>query len=484
MSKQSPHPSWATQHRTKGTELRFLNGRYYLYAVSSKYDPVLKRAKKISGKLLGRIDEQHGFIESSKEKLRKAVGLPKINDGISTKDFGTQALMLKLASKQLQALELIFGEEAKALFLFAFFRLTEQSPIKNVLFYYMHSFFSQTWPNVKVSDKEISHLLRRIGENRTKIMEYQRLFFKEEETVLLDMTHVITHSHKLESAQSGYNNSMSFKPQVNLMYLFSAQQCEPIYYRLVPGNIRDVKAFTLSIQECNLKNIMLIADKGFYSKKNTDLLDKSLIPYIIPLQRGSSLIEYPKPGDQPNEMWDGYFTFNETIIWFRTQNFVSLYLNQALKIAEEKDYLTRIENQKEKYSMDAFFKKQIHFGTLALLSKHNEKTAEQVYISYKARTNVETMFDAYKNILDADTTYMQNQDAMEGWTFVSHIALQMYYNVYNQLNQQKILKKYSVNDFLKFTHRIKKIKINNLWYTSEITKPIKTLLDKLNLDIT
>jgi hypothetical protein len=229
---------------------------------------------------------------------------------------------------------------------------------------------------------------------------------------------------------------------------------------------------------------MLIADKGFYSKKNTDLLDKSLIPYIIPLQRGSSLIEYPKPGDQPNEMWDGYFTFNGTIIWFRTQNFVCLYLNQALKIAEEKDYLTRIENQKEKYSMDAFFKKQIHFGTLALLSKHNEKTAEQVYISYKARTNVETMFDAYKNILDADTTYMQNQDAMEGWTFVSHIALQMYYNVYNQLNQQKILKKYSVKDFLKFTHRIKKIKINNLWYTSEITKPIKTLLDKLNLDIT
>lgn len=41
MSKQSPHPSWATQYRTKGTELRFLNGRYYLYAVSSKYDPIL-----------------------------------------------------------------------------------------------------------------------------------------------------------------------------------------------------------------------------------------------------------------------------------------------------------------------------------------------------------------------------------------------------------------------------------------------------------
>jgi transposase len=484
MKKQSPHPSWATQHRTKGTELRFLSGKYYLYAVSSKYDPILKRAKKISGRLLGKIDEENGFIESSKDKLRKTVGLPVINDCISTKDFGTQALMLKLGSKQLEALENVFGQDGKALFLFAFFRLTEQSPIKNVLFYYAHSYWSQTWPTAKVSDKEISQLLRRVGENRPKIMEYQKLFFKEEETVLLDMTHVITHSHKLESAQSGYNNSMSFKPQVNLMYLFSAQQHEPIYYRLVPGNIRDVKAFTLSIQECNLKNIMLIADKGFYSKKNVDQLDQPKLPYIIPLQRGSSLIEYPKPNEEANKIWDGYFTFNGTIIWYRTNNFVHLYLNQALKIAEEKDYLTRVEGQKEKYSMDTFYKKQVHFGTLALLSKHNEKTTEQIYTTYKSRTNVETMFDAYKNIIDADTTYMQNEAAMEGWMFVSHIALQMYYNIYEELNQHKILKKYSVTDFLKFTHRIKKIKINEKWFTSEVTKPIKTLLDKLNLDIT
>ena len=461
-----------------------MNGKYYLYAVSSKYDPVLKRAKKISGRLLGKIDEQNGFVESSKDKLRNAVGLPKISDNLTTKDFGTQELILKLASKQLEALEKVFEEDARAMFLFAFLRLTEQSPIKNVLFYYLHSYWSQTWPAAKVSDKDISLLLRRVGENRTKIMEYQKLFFKEEETVLLDMTHVITHSHKLESAQSGYNNSMSFKPQVNLMYLFSAQQHEPIYYRLVPGNIRDVKAFTLSIQECKLQNIMLIADKGFYSKKNIAELDQPKLSYIIPLQRGSSLIEYPKPNDEANKIWDGYFTFNGTIIWYKAKTNVTLYLNQALKIAEEKDYFTRVEGQKEKYSMDNFYKKKMHFGTLALLSKHKDKTAEQIYTSYKSRTNVETMFDAYKNIIDADKTYMQNEAAMEGWMFVSHIALQMYYIIYEQLNQQKILKKYSVSDFLKFTHRIKKIKINDNWYTSEVTKPIKTLLDKIGLDIT
>ena len=119
----------------------------------------------------------------------------------------------------------------------------------------MHSFLSEIWKEINVSDRSISQLLRRVGANRDKIMEYQKLFVREGEKVLLDMTHVITHSRQIELAQSGYNNSMSFEPQINLMYLFSAQQHQLVYYRILPGNIRDVKAFTLTMQECGLKNI-------------------------------------------------------------------------------------------------------------------------------------------------------------------------------------------------------------------------------------
>ena len=94
------------------------------------------------------------------------------------------------------------------------------------------------------------------------------------------------------------------------------------------------------------------------------------------------------------------------------------------------------------------------------------------------------MFDAMKNIIDADRTYMQNSEALEGWMFVNHIALQCYYLIYQKLLEHKLLKKYSVMDFLKFTHRIKKIKINNQWHLAEITKPVLALLEKLKLHIT
>ncbi len=59
------HPEWATKHKRKGTELRLINGHYYLYEVTSKWNPKKKRAQKITGKILGRITPE-GFIESPK----------------------------------------------------------------------------------------------------------------------------------------------------------------------------------------------------------------------------------------------------------------------------------------------------------------------------------------------------------------------------------------------------------------------------------
>jgi hypothetical protein len=483
-SKFPGHPLWATKHRKPGTELRFINGKYYLYAVNSKYDPVLKRAKKITGKLLGKITEKDGFIISSKDTLRQKAERHIIIDTLTTKEYGSQQLVQQLASKQITALEQVFGEDAKPLFLFAFFRLTEQAPIKNVPFYFMHSFLSEVWKDVKITDKTISQMLRRVGSSREKIMEYQKYFIRDGEKILLDMTHIISNSRNMEGSQVGYSNSISFDPQVNLMYLFSAQQYEPVYYRLLPGNIRDVKAFTLTMQECKLKNVTLIADKGFYSKKNVNILDQAELNYIIPLQRGNKLIAYPLHDKTDKKIWDGYFTFNEKIIWCKTKDNVTLYLNQNLQIAEEKDYLKRVEAEKENYTMDGFYQKQSHFGTLALINNDSKKTAEDVYVQYKSRTNVETMFDAMKNILDADRTYMQNDQALEGWMFVNHIALQCYYLIYQQLVANKLIKKYSVTDFLKFTHRVKKIKINGKWELAEITKPIQNLLEKIKLDIT
>ena len=68
---KTSHPQWALEHKRKGTELHCINNKYYLYEVTSKWNPEKKRSVKITGKLLGRITEADSFIESEKARLRK-----------------------------------------------------------------------------------------------------------------------------------------------------------------------------------------------------------------------------------------------------------------------------------------------------------------------------------------------------------------------------------------------------------------------------
>ncbi|MEJ5265849.1 MAG: hypothetical protein WHT29_11085, partial [Bacteroidales bacterium] len=113
-----------------------------------------------------------------------------------------------------------------------------------------------------------------------------------------------------------------------------------------------------------------------------------------------------------------------------------------------------------------------------------DRSAEDVYSYYKVRGNIETMIDAFKNTLEADTSYMQDEQAFNGWMFINFIALQWYYQIYQLLVREKLLKRYSPADIFDILKEIRKIKIGGNWVLAEITKSTKELLDKIKLPIT
>ena len=55
-------PDWVRKHKAKGTEIRNISGRYYIYKIHSERDPITKRPKKITDKYLGRITPE-GLIK-------------------------------------------------------------------------------------------------------------------------------------------------------------------------------------------------------------------------------------------------------------------------------------------------------------------------------------------------------------------------------------------------------------------------------------
>ena len=197
------------------------------------------------------------------------------------------------------------------------------------------------------------------------------------------------------------------------------------------------------------------------------------ITYLIPLRRNIPLIDYSKlQNGLLYEKLDGFFSFEKRIVWYyilQTQwGNLYVYIDDFLKAEEQRDYLMRIEKYPDDYTLKQYHQKQPQFGTIALLT--NGKTAaHQTYETYKTRNEIEILFDAYKNILHADKTYMQYDIAIEAWMFINFIAIQWYYITFNLLKKYKLSKIYVPLDLMMRLTEIKKNKINDQWYLSEAT---------------
>lgn len=236
------------------------------------------------------------------------------------------------------------------------------------------------------------------------------------------------------------------------------------------------------------QKLVIIPNKGFYSIDNIVTMESFSLSYIIPLRRSNTQIDYQSIQKPDNVGFDGYFEHQKRFIWYHQFTMddrpAYLYYDSYLKTKEENDYLSRIKTHPEKYTFEKSKLKIKSFGTLALLSNLREKSAEEVYKTYKTRGDIETMIDAMKNILEVDKSYMHNEIALQGWMFISYMALKLYYQIYILLKENKLLKNYSPKDLLMHLAEVKKIKINGQWHLAEYTKKTETLLNKLKIHIT
>ncbi len=157
-------------------------------------------------------------------------------------------------------------------------------------------------------------------------------------------------------------------------------------------------------------------------------------------------------------------------------------MDERLRVDEEQDYLNRIQTHPEEYTREKFFEKIAHFGTLTLINDLPVKhTAQKLYEAYKQRNEIEVMFDAYKNVIEADKMYMQNRYVLEGWLTANFIAM-IAYRLFQRLKQAKLLNKYSPKNIVEISKSIFQTKINNKWRRSEITAKISAVFKKIEIE--
>ncbi len=471
-------PEWALKHRVRGTEIRFLNGQYYLYRVTSRYDPSIKRSRKVTLGYLGKITPG-GLV-----KPRAARVLDELQY-ITNREYGASAFILSECSGTIELLRKHFPDEWKELAVCSIIRFFHSSPMKNMQLHYMASHLSDAIPDARISPGSVGSLLQNVGLRRQRIVDFMSNFVSGEQCVI-DLTHVFSRSENVVAATLGHNSGGGFIPHLNIVLLTSIRGNHPSFFRMVPGSINDVSTIRMTMKEAGITGAeaVLVGDRGFYSNGNVRFLERERMRYILPLKRDSAFTDYSPAKGDTRTGFDGRFMFDGGVVWHsavkRGKRRIVLFLDEELRTEEGRDMIARIKEGKGR--MSSYHEQLQRMGTITVMT-NTAARPNRVYELLKRRIEIEQTFDTFKNTLHADRSYMRDDMHMQGWMFINFVALLLYYRVYDLLFRKKMLKKYSPRDVLLLLSLVSKMKIGGRWALSEIPRQSRTLMEKIGIEL-
>lgn len=114
--------------------------------------------------------------------------------------------------------------------------------------------------------------------------------------------------------------------------------------------------------------------------------------------------------------------------------YLYLYLDKDLELEETKTLYRKLdEGIIDRTELDERSKVM---GKILIVSSLDLPEIE-LFELFKKRERVEKMFDAYKNVLDADRLYLQDDESVFGHVFVSFLSLYAYCKIESMLKKAK-----------------------------------------------
>lgn len=246
-------PDWAVKFRRPGTELRRVNDALYkLYECSSVYDKDKERARKITGKYLGSITGTGGFKESRKHMMEREIENLKAGKEPDTpvpeigqvKECGLSQYILESQKETVAALKEAFPQDWSRLIALAYCRLRFQSPMRRVMSDFSESLLSEKIGTRGLSENALSGFLHEFGSKREEIVAFMHSYVDPGGSIIFDGTEILSASRCMDYPQLTKTKQGAFDTAINIMWVFNCNRHLPVYYRLLPGSIKDVSAFS------------------------------------------------------------------------------------------------------------------------------------------------------------------------------------------------------------------------------------------------
>ena len=430
------------------------------------------------------------------------------------KNTGIQSLLDKAVSAigLMEPLSTVFPDDWRCILTCAYYLVSEGGALRHV------DQWQRMYPSPcrsLLASQRVSELLVRITPT------LQQDFFSrwidvnsQKDVYAMDITSVSSYSELIDFVRWGYNRDGEKLPQINLLMLTGVTSHMPLYYRIIPGSIKDVNALEDSIANISVlesPTCHFVMDKGFYSEPNLDAMYASHKKFLIgvPFTVGFACkaVEHHRDSIRSHHNYctvfgDGLYAVTESSNWKGHRFYIHIYHDIFKAASDERNFdhtlhccyeelmagrhvkehasyydkfflihKTPIRGIRVDYNEEAISKhKRNHIGWFVLVSNHIKDTTKALEV-YRSKDAVEKCFDDLKNDLDMKRLRIHSAAAMEGRIFIQFIALLITTRLKQVMNEAGWYKNHDLQKVISEMKTVRSVSINGTRkkYTTELT---------------
>ena len=482
------------------------NGITYVYENISYWDKAMKKTRHIR-KSIGHIDSASGKVIPNRKKgdtaRKQAEQEAETKRRCKISTLGVTNLLDKVVSDigLQKVLASVFTEDWSMILTCAYYLVSEGKALCH----------ADKWKNDNKVPYQDSLSSQRISELLTRITPtLQQDFFRrwnavnnQEEYYALDITSVSSYSDFIEFVRWGYNRDGEDLPQINILMITGEKSHMPIYYRVLPGSIKDVRTLRESLDNMSYidaGHIHYVMDKGFYSQQNIDALYAAHKRFMIgiPFTSGFAreLVETHRDTIRSHSNYcivgtDDLYAVTEPMNWSGHRFYAHVYYDSYKAAVDEKKfdhmlhccYEELISGERDKSHAqyyEKFFtvketpvrgiKVSFNEATIAdykrnrigwfILAGNDIKDKAKALTVYRAKDAVEKCFDDLKNDLDMKRIRMHTKESMDGRIFIQFIALLITTRLKQIMAEAGWFKNYTLQEIIDEMKTLREVRID------------------------
>ena len=502
-----------------------INGRIYLYRVTTYWDKDKQQPR-----------QKREYIGPKHKRLNKPSIKKEVYRNIITVNYGNILLLDSIVAETGLAsiLEQTFTENWREILGLCYYDIMEGEAMYKFSYWQQEQYLADI-RNMYSSD--ISDLFDTIGGMQKERMEFMIRWadhLKPIEGIYYDITSISSYSGNIDFVEWGYNRDDENLPQINMGMVCCQEKALPFFYSILPGSIVDVATLKNQVKYLDvleLKDLLLIMDRGFCSTTNIRQMDQAGLHFLQPLTFTlKSAKEIINENKEALHKSNYAFKYNEEILHYRKSKITignkdydaHIYLNEKAELGQKHLLLSKLIQTEELFKDKVFATKQQYEDYISehiadklkpyyLWNKkskriiRNQKTFEDylAYIGYiifasnkkgldkskvlecyRHKDNIEKMFDVFKNQINGDRLRVHDNWNMHGKVFLKFITLIIYMRISQIMKENNLFKKYSLKEMLLMLSKIKLTTIpGHEPIISELSKKQKEVIKIFNLNI-